>query len=56
MDKKLKVIALNNDILELKEKIKQVVKDHLKTDDDIHVSVVYYEAHSYKKPLKKKKK
>jgi len=50
-----KIIALNNSSAELKEKIRQVIKDHLDTNDDIHISVVYYEVNSYKKPLKKVK-
>ena len=50
-----KIIALNNSSIELKEKIRQVIKDHLKTNDDIHVSIVYYDVHTFKKPLKKGK-
>ena len=48
------IIALNNNNKELKEKIRNVVKDHLKTND-VHISVVYYEVNTYKKPLKVKK-
>lgn len=51
-----KIIALNNSSIELKEKIRQVIKDHLKTNDDIHVSIVYYDVHTFKKPLKKESK
>jgi len=50
----MSIIALNNSSPELKEKIRQVIKHHLKTNDDIHVSVVYYEVHTYKKPIKKR--
>ena len=45
----MKITALNNSSVELKEKIRQVIKDHLDTNDDIHVSVVYYEINTYKK-------
>ena len=49
----MKIIALNNSSPELKEKIRKVIKDHLKTNDDIHISVVYYEVHTHKKPIKR---
>jgi len=52
----MKIIPLNNSSKELKEKIRKVIKEHLNTNDDIHVSVVYYEVNTYRKPLKKGKK
>lgn len=52
----MKIISLNPEynIPELKEKIRQVVKEHTGTKEDIHISVVYYEVKTYKKPKKKK--
>lgn len=52
MENEPKIIALNNNVKELKEKIRQVVKDYLKTNDDVHISIVYYEVNTYKKPKK----
>ena len=52
----MKIIPLNNESKELREKVRKVVQDHLNTTEDVHVSVVYYEVHTYKKPLKKGKK
>lgn len=48
----MKVIALTNNIKELKENIRQLVKDYLKTNEDVHISIVYYEVKTYKKPKK----
>jgi hypothetical protein len=45
-----------HNIPELKDKIREVVKDYLKTNEDIHISVVYYEVNTYKKPKPKKRR
>jgi len=52
----MKIITLNPqyNIPELKEKIRQVVREHTGTKEDIYISVIYYEAHTFKKPPKKK--
>ena len=54
----MKIISLNPEynIAELKEKIRQVVKEHTGTKEDIHISFIYYEVRTYKKIPKKKKK
>ena len=48
------IIGINHNIKELKEKIRELVKDFLKTNEDIHISVIYYEVNDYRKPLKRK--
>lgn len=50
-----KIIALDpiNNIPELKEEIRKVIERF--TNEDVHVNIIYYETHSYKKPLKKRK-
>lgn len=52
----MRIIAFTHNTRELKEKIRAVIKDHLETNEDIHVSLVYYEVRTYKKPPKGKKK
>jgi hypothetical protein len=54
----MKIITLNPqyNIPELKEKIRQVVREHTGTKEDIHISVIYYEANTYKKPKTKKRR
>jgi hypothetical protein len=52
----MKVITFNPEynIPELKDKIRAVIREHTKTHEDIHISVVYYEVKTYKKPKEKK--
>ena len=52
----MKIVAINHDIKELKEKLREVVKDFTETNEDVHISLVYYEIHTYKKIEKKVKK
>lgn len=53
----MEIITLNPkyDIPELKDKIREVIREHINTHEDIHISVVYYEVNTYKKPKKRKK-
>jgi hypothetical protein len=53
----MKVTSLNPEynIPELKEKIRQIVKEYTGTKEDIHISVIYYEVRTYKNTKKKKK-
>ena len=55
VDELIVALGAAPDIKELKEKIREVVSDFLNLHKDIHISVVYYEVNSYKKPLKVKK-
>ena len=49
----MRVICLTPKLDKLKDEIREVIAKH--TNEDIHISVVYYETNTYKKPLKKKK-
>lgn len=53
----MEILTLNPEynIPELKDKIREVIRKHLNTHEDIHISVVYYEVNTYKKPKKRKK-
>ncbi len=43
-------------IPELKDKIREVVKEYEDQNQDIHISVLYYEVNTFKKPKIQKKK
>ncbi len=43
-------------IPELKDKIRELVKEYENKNQDIHISVIYYEVNTFKKPKSKKKK
>lgn len=43
-------------IPELKDKIRELVKEYENKNQDIHISVIYYEVNTFKKPKSKKKR
>jgi len=43
-------------IPELKDKIREIIKEYEDKNQDIHISVLYYEVNTFKKPKLQKKK
>jgi len=54
----MEIISFNPEynIPELKDKIREIVKEYENKNQDIHISVIYYEVNTFKKPKSKKKK
>jgi hypothetical protein len=54
----VEIITLNPEynIPILKDKIREIVKEYEDKNQDIHISAIYYEVNTFKKPKSKKKK